>query len=66
MLSFLVSSGKEFDMSNDPLKTSVSEGLAKMHEASEFIPEETVEELAEKARKDAEESKLQHRNKHAE
>ncbi|HDT3870217.1 TPA: hypothetical protein QHP67_002135 [Klebsiella pneumoniae subsp. pneumoniae] len=53
-------------MSKDPLKTSVSEGLAKMHEASEFIPEETVEELAEKARKDAEESKQQHRNKHAE
>ena len=38
-------------MSNDPLKTSVSEGLAKMHEASEFIPKKRWKNLQRKPAK---------------
>lgn len=51
-------------MGKDPLETKVSEGLGKMHEAGELISEKTVEELAEKARKDAEESRQQYIKKH--
>lgn len=51
-------------MSKDPLETRVSEGFAKLHEAGELISEEQVKELAEKASKDAEESKQQHLKKH--
>ncbi|HGM4678989.1 hypothetical protein KKZ45_10395 [Enterobacter bugandensis] len=50
-------------MNKDPLETSVSEGLAKMHESAELVSEETALKLAEKARKDAEETKKQYRKK---
>ncbi|ADU72349.1 hypothetical protein [Pantoea sp. At-9b] len=50
-------------MSTDPLKTNVSDGLVKMHEAAELIPEEKIAELAEKAKKDAEEF-MQQRREH--
>ena len=64
MLAFPVTSGEVLDMSKEPLETSVNEGLAKMHEAGELIPKEAVEELAEKARKDAEEERQRHRARH--
>ncbi|EMD6811857.1 hypothetical protein VRT12_000329 [Citrobacter koseri] len=50
-------------MGKDPLKTKVSEGLAKMHKAGEFVSEEKALELADKARKDAEETRKQHLKK---
>lgn len=37
----------------DPLRTNVSDGLGKMHEAAELISEEKINELAEKAKADA-------------
>lgn len=40
-------------MNKDPLTTNVSDGLGKMHEAAELIPEETIIELAEKAKLEA-------------
>lgn len=40
-------------MKKDPLTTNVSDGLGKMHEAAELIPEEKIKELAEKARLEA-------------
>jgi len=50
-------------MSKDPLETDISAGLAKMHEASELVTEEEVEELAAKARKEAELTRKQHLDK---
>lgn len=50
-------------MSKDPLETDISEGLAKMHEASELVTEEEVEDLADKARKEAELTRKQHLDK---
>ena len=50
-------------MSKDPLETDVSAGLAKMHEASELVTEEEVEELADKARKEAELTREKHQDK---
>ena len=50
-------------MSKDPLETGVNAGLARMHEASEWVTEEEVDELAAKARKEAEQSRKQHANK---
>ncbi|ELO0858801.1 hypothetical protein RZD29_002759 [Citrobacter amalonaticus] len=47
----------------DPLKTNVSDGLAKMHEAAELISEEKFNELAEKAKTDALENKKKADNK---
>jgi len=50
-------------MNKDPLETDVNEGLAKMHEASELVTEEEIEELAAKARKEAELTRKRHLNK---
>ena len=52
-------------MSRDPLDTDVGAGLAGIHEASELVTEEEVEELAAKARREAEKSRQQYRDKHA-
>ena len=40
-------------MDKDPLQTTFSDGLAKMLEAAELIPEEKINELAQKARQSA-------------
>ncbi|GKV77118.1 hypothetical protein PEC106568_22920 [Pectobacterium carotovorum subsp. carotovorum] len=41
------------DSAQDPKEVTVSEGLAKVHEASEQLTEEEVEALAEEARRAA-------------
>ncbi|MBK4555596.1 MULTISPECIES: hypothetical protein [Enterobacteriaceae] len=53
-------------MRKEPLETNVTDGLAEMHEAAELIPEDKVEELAEKAKKEAEEATSEYRKKHEE
>lgn len=50
-------------MTKDPLKTTIDEGLVKMHEAGEQVSEEEADELADKARKEAEKTRSQHRKK---
>ncbi|MEB2704035.1 hypothetical protein R1917_21265 [Citrobacter koseri] len=40
-------------MNKDPLTTNVSDGLGKIHEADELIPEEKISEIAEKAKFEA-------------
>lgn len=50
-------------MNKDPLETDVNAGLAKMHEAGELVTEEEIEELAAKARKEAELTRKRHLNK---
>lgn len=50
-------------MSKDPLETDVNAGLAKIHEANERVTEEEAEELAEKARNEAELTRKQHLDK---
>ncbi|MBN3073985.1 hypothetical protein H4F33_18095 [Pectobacterium brasiliense] len=41
------------DSAQDPKEVTVSEGLAKVHEASEQLTEEEIDELAEEARQAA-------------
>lgn len=50
-------------MSKELLRTTVDEGLVKMHEASEQVSEEDANELADNARKEAENTRNQRRNK---
>ncbi|MGK2893091.1 hypothetical protein [Klebsiella michiganensis] len=51
-------------MSKDPMDVNVNDGLAELLEAGDFIPDGRVEELAEKARKEAEEAAREYRRKH--
>ncbi|WP_436883397.1 hypothetical protein [Enterobacter asburiae] len=51
-------------MSKDPMDVNVNDGLATLLEAGESIPDEKAEELAEKARKAAEEATSEYRRKH--
>ncbi|WP_158414359.1 MULTISPECIES: hypothetical protein [Enterobacteriaceae] len=51
-------------MNIEPLETNVGDGLAEIHEAGKLIPEDKVEELAEKAKKEAEEATAEYRKKH--
>lgn len=44
-------------MEKDPLETTVSDGLGKMIEASELIPEDKIKELADKCRLEAEKAR---------
>ncbi|MEB2704033.1 hypothetical protein VC191_09525 [Citrobacter koseri] len=48
-------------MKKDPLNINVSDGLGKMFEAAELIPEEKKLELAEKAKYEASKSKKESR-----
>ncbi|MGK2895273.1 hypothetical protein [Klebsiella michiganensis] len=51
-------------MNKEPMDVNVKDGLATLLEAGDFIPDEKVEALAEKARKEAEEAAREYRCRH--
>ncbi|WP_181366970.1 hypothetical protein [Enterobacter sp. CGMCC 5087] len=51
-------------MSKDLMDMNVNDGLATLLEAGEFIPDDKADELAEKARKEAEVATSEYRRKH--